>query len=218
MKKEIRPLRADEILVRVERINPKTLVGELVLYKDARCDQRILDETFGLRWKRTHKIVNNMNYCTISVWDDEINQWIDREDVGVAQNFEREKSAASDAFKRAGFNFGIGRELYTTPADAAVQLSPAEVETGRDGNIYMRNDVQLFVHEINYTDHRITKLIIIDAAGQLKYMYPFQAQQSQAQLNALQPQQPNGNGQQITLQVHVPPVPQAVPSYKKNIS
>lgn len=107
-----RDLRADEIECRVARVNEYGV--SLLLYKDARCDQAILDETvteFG--WQRTHTR-DNAN-CIVSLWDEKKQQWISKEDTGTESNTEKEKGLASDSFKRACFNWGIGRELYTAP-------------------------------------------------------------------------------------------------------
>jgi hypothetical protein len=108
----IRLLKANEIDVRVGTINEKG--ATLLLYKDARVDMNILDES-GVKWKRSHELINGNLFCTISIWDEDIKEWITRQDVGVESNTEKEKGQASDAFKRAAFNFGIGRELYTAP-------------------------------------------------------------------------------------------------------
>jgi len=110
--KELRLLKANEIDVRIGTINEKG--ATLLLYKDARVDMNILDES-GVKWQRRHDLINGNLFCTISIWDEDIKQWIERQDVGVESNTEKEKGQASDAFKRAGFNFGIGRELYTAP-------------------------------------------------------------------------------------------------------
>jgi len=110
--KELRLLKPNEIDVRVGSINEKG--ATLLLYKDARVDMNILDES-GVKWKRSHELINGNLFCTISIWDEDIKEWISRQDVGVESNTEKEKGQASDAFKRAGFNFGIGRELYTAP-------------------------------------------------------------------------------------------------------
>jgi hypothetical protein len=86
----------------------------LLLYKDARCDQNILDETVGpMNWMRSHTR-ENAN-CIVSIWDETKKQWISKEDTGTESNTEKEKGLASDSFKRACFNWGIGRELYTAP-------------------------------------------------------------------------------------------------------
>lgn len=107
-----RDLRADEIDCRVATINEKGL--SLLLYKDARCDMNILDETVGsFNWQRIHSR-DNAN-CTVLIWDSEKSQWISKEDTGTESNTEAAKGLASDSFKRACFNWGIGRELYTAP-------------------------------------------------------------------------------------------------------
>lgn len=107
-----RDLTADEIEVRVAQVTPKGV--SLLLYKDARVDQNILDETVGcFNWMRSHSR-DNAN-CTVFLWDESKQQWISKEDTGVESNTEKEKGLASDSFKRACFNWGIGRELYTAP-------------------------------------------------------------------------------------------------------
>ena len=109
---EFRHLRSDEIDVRVSQVKENGCA--LLLYKDARCDQNILDETVGaMNWQRHHSR-DNAN-CTVSIWDAEKSQWIEKEDTGTESNTEKEKGLASDSFKRACFNWGIGRELYTAP-------------------------------------------------------------------------------------------------------
>ena len=107
-----RDLRADEIECRVAQAKKNGV--SLLLYKDARCDQNILDETVGaMNWER-HHVRDNAN-CVVSIWDKEKQQWVSKEDTGTESNTEKEKGLASDSFKRACFNWGIGRELYTAP-------------------------------------------------------------------------------------------------------
>lgn len=110
-----RTLRADEIDVRVSQVKDGEKPGViLLLYKDARCDQNILDETVGpMNWQRHHSR-ENAN-CIVSIWDEHKGQWIEKEDTGKESRTESEKGLASDSFKRACFNWGIGRELYTAP-------------------------------------------------------------------------------------------------------
>jgi hypothetical protein len=121
-----RDLRADEIECRVAQANEYGV--SLLLYKDARCDQNILDETVGeFGWMRSHTR-DNAN-CVVSIWDEKKQQWISKEDTGTESNTEKEKGLASDSFKRACFNWGIGRELYTAPtikikAQDCVKLKP----------------------------------------------------------------------------------------------
>ena len=112
--KTIRRLEASEIDCRVAQGSEKGV--SILLYKDARVDQRILDETFGpMNWQRSHQIIDGRLYCTISIWDDDKKAWVGKQDVGTESNTEAEKGQASDSFKRAAFNWGIGRELYSAP-------------------------------------------------------------------------------------------------------
>lgn len=109
-----RRLKASEIEARVATVSEKGC--SLLLYKDARVDQNILDETVGcLNWKRSHQLIGDRLYCTVEVWDEDKQQWISKQDVGTESYTEKEKGQASDSFKRACFNLGIGRELYTAP-------------------------------------------------------------------------------------------------------
>lgn len=110
-----RTLRADEIDCRVSQVKRGQNAGvTLLLYKDARCDMNILDETVGsMNWQRHHSR-DNAN-CIVSIWDDTKQQWIEKEDTGVESRTESEKGLASDSFKRSCFAWGIGRELYTAP-------------------------------------------------------------------------------------------------------
>ena len=113
---KFRRLKAEEIDVRVGGTSYDAKGAWLLLYKDARCDMNILDETLGVYgWQRHHEIIGGNLYCTISLWDDEKKQWIEKQDVGTESNQDKEKGQASDSFKRAAFNIGIGRELYTAP-------------------------------------------------------------------------------------------------------
>ena len=110
---KFRELKAEEIEVRAAQCFETG--AKLLLYKDARCDMNILDETVGvLNWQRHHSR-NNAN-CVVSIWDDEKVQWIEKEDTGTESNTEAAKGLASDSFKRACTNFGIGRSLYSAPS------------------------------------------------------------------------------------------------------
>lgn len=109
---EFRTLKADEIECRVAQVTEKGT--SLLLYKDARADMKMLDEAKA-KWQRKHELINGKLFCTVSIWDAELEQWIERQDVGVESQAEATKGEASDSFKRACFNWGIGRELYTAP-------------------------------------------------------------------------------------------------------
>jgi hypothetical protein len=154
-----RPLRADEIECRVQSVKQNGLI--LLLYKDARCDQNILDETVGpMNWQRSHSR-DNAN-CTVSIWDKEKQQWISKEDTGTESNTEAQKGLASDSFKRACFNWGIGRELYSAPF-TWVSSSNCTIKTKNTpkGVVYFCND-RFSVKEIEYKDGNISKLVILN--------------------------------------------------------
>lgn len=107
-----RNLRADEIECRVGQISEKGFT--LLLYKDARCDMNILDEA-GKVWTRRHYECKGNLFCEVGIYDSELGQFVYRSDCGTESNTEKEKGEASDSFKRACVNWGIGRELYTSP-------------------------------------------------------------------------------------------------------
>ena len=112
MELKFRKLKENEIDARVQSATAKGCI--LLLYKDARCDMRLLDETVGpMNWQKEY-LRDNCN-CKVSIWDSDKEQWISKEDTGTESNTEKEKGLASDSFKRACFNWGIGRELYTAP-------------------------------------------------------------------------------------------------------
>lgn len=151
---QIRTLTPREIDCRISQI--KTTGLQLLLYKDARVDMDILDETVGaMNWKREHSR-DNAN-CTVSIWDDEKKQWVSKEDTGTESNTEAEKGLASDSFKRACVNWGIGRELYTAPF---IWITPQLCDIKTDGGKPRCFD-RFEVTEIGYNEHReITKLVI----------------------------------------------------------
>lgn len=161
MDKKIRLLKASEIEVRASTINERGV--SLLLYKDARVDQRILDETFGLfGWKRTHQSIDGNLYCTVEVLDNETNQWISKQDVGISGYAEKEKSQASDSFKRACVNIGIGRELYTAPF-IWIPASKTTIQQ-KDGKYYCNG--RFNVKAIKYNDDReITDITITNENG-----------------------------------------------------
>ena len=162
---KFRLLRADEIEVRISQCNQYG-VG-LLLYKDARCDQNILDETVGpMNWQR-HHTRDNAN-CIVSVWDESKQQWISKEDTGTESFTEREKGLASDSFKRACFNWGIGRELYTAPN---IYVSADKMNIYEKNGKYATYD-KFYVEKIAYDDNRqITGIAIKNQKGERVFVY-----------------------------------------------
>lgn len=166
---KFRTLKANEIDCRINTINEKGLT--LLLYKDARVDQNILDETVGsMNWQRKHTR-DNAN-CIVSIWDSNKSQWIEKEDTGTESFSEAEKGLASDSFKRACFNWGIGRELYTSPfiwinaKDCEIKQHP------KDNDKFICYD-KFVISNIEYnSNNEIVKLEIKnDKTGNIVFTY-----------------------------------------------
>lgn len=168
---KIRLLEASDIEVRAQQVTEKGAV--LLLYKNARVDMAILDEIFGVfGWQREHFFKEGKNYCRVSIWDKEKQAWIAKEDVGVKSNTEEEKGEASDAFKRACVNIGIGRELYTAPF-IWVPVDNSEITSDTRGKVKLKVGVSFSVKDIEYNDKRcISRLVIVDNKGRERYRYP----------------------------------------------
>lgn len=176
---EFRLLRADEINIRVNDIR-KVKYGEneiirasFLLYKDARCDMNILDETVGaFNWQKRYTR-DNAN-CIVSIYDENKKEWIEKEDTGTESFSEAEKGLASDSFKRACFNWGIGRELYTAP-NIVIPLNEKEYGVKTDPKDPQKEKytcyLNLAVKEIEYENKAITKLVIVDGKGNVRFEY-----------------------------------------------
>lgn len=175
---EFRLLRADEIDVRVAQIDKGWCT--LLLYKNARTDMNILDETLGtMNWQRTHEVINGNLFCNIDIWDDEKKQWVRKQDVGTESYTEKEKGESSDSFKRAGFNIGIGRELYTAPSifvlprkDMGKIHKPTEEsnEFFQTASGSYTTKTRFYVDYIDYDSNRnIVDLVIRDHKGNVRF-------------------------------------------------
>lgn len=173
---EFRTLKAEEIDCRVSQIASNYCT--LLLYKDARVDQNILDESVGaMNWQK-HYSRENAN-CIVSIWDNEKQQWVEKEDTGTESFTEKEKGLASDSFKRACFNWGIGRELYTSPS---IFIFPRKdmgevTKPGEDSKEFFLNSngkyttkTRFYVDYIDYDENRnIKDLIIRDHKGNIRF-------------------------------------------------
>lgn len=167
MEQKIRLLRANEIECRIATISEKGL--SLLLYKDARTDQCMLDELFTpFGWKRSHQCIDGNLYCNVEIWDEEKQQWIGKQDVGTTSYTEKEKGQASDSFKRACFNWGIGRELYTAPF---IWIPADKANIQRKADKYVSYD-RFQVQAIGYNEAReITALLITNSKGIVVFDY-----------------------------------------------
>ena len=168
---KFRNLKHNEIEVRVQSVKEKGYI--LLLYKDARADMKILDETVGsLNWKREHSRDNSN--CIVSVWDDKKLQWVSKEDTGTESNTEKEKGKASDSFKRACVNWGIGRELYSSPF---IYVSDTTHIKSYNGKPSVSEKFKVTVIGCD-DDNDINKLVIVDSKG--KQVYSFGSKSSSA--------------------------------------
>ena len=165
---KFKPMQAEDIEVRAAQV--KANGCSLLLYKNARVDMRQLDEVVGaMNWKRSHDVINGNLFCTVSIYNENTKEWVSKQDVGVESYTEKEKGQASDAFKRACFNWGIGRELYTAPF-IWVNLNSDETFRSNSGSVQLK--CKFHVSEIAYTDNKISKLVIVDDGGNVRYTYP----------------------------------------------
>ena len=178
---EFRTLRADEIECRVGTVTDKGV--SLLMYKDARVDMRLLDEVVGAEnWQRKHELIDGQLFCTVSIRNEK-GEWVGKQDVGIESNTEKEKGRASDAFKRACFNWGVGRELYSCPF-VWVNLNPNEWKANAYGKSQPR--VKFHVSDIAYDDNRnVSRLVIKDDKGIVRFTFGA-AQQPQPQQQAAQ--------------------------------
>lgn len=159
-----RDLTAEDIEVRVQSVKQNGVI--LLLYKNARVDMNILDETVGSEnWQREHYECKGNLFCRVGIrFDRSVDnvpfeeEWVWKSDCGVESNTDSQKGEASDSFKRACFNWGIGRELYTAP----FIWIPASKCNITNGKCYDRFVVEKIIIE----NKRITALSIINTSIQ----------------------------------------------------
>ena len=196
MELNFRDLLADEIELRVGSTNDSGF--QLLLYKNARVDMALLDEVVGVgNWQREHIILGNDIYCRLGIWNKELNQWVWKTDAGASGSIEEEKSKASDSFKRAATNFGLGRCLYTAPFVWIATKDKSGKPTSEDKK--QRYSVKV----IEYKNHKISKLAIInEKTKQVVYSYGYKENVAQngekepllvSEPQVLQPQEQKGS-------------------------
>ncbi len=158
-----RLLKASEIDCRISTVKEKGF--SILLYKDARCDMNILDETVGaMSWRREHTR-DNAN-CIVSLYDDKKNQWVSKEDTGTESFTEKAKGLASDSFKRACFNWGIGRELYTAPF---IWITAEQGDVFKKGEKFS-SYAKMRLQTINYKENGdIESIVIVDKKGNVRF-------------------------------------------------
>lgn len=165
--REFRLLKSDEIECRVQSQNAKGVT--LLLYKTARTDSKLLDETYGVfGWQNKYEVINDNLYCSIGILDTTTGQWIWKSNCGVESNTEKEKGEASDSFKRAGFTWGIGTELYSSPF---IWISAEDIEMV-DGKCRSKFEVAAIGYD---KDENINHLVInaSDRKGKNRQVFSF---------------------------------------------
>lgn len=162
---KFRTLKANEIDVRVDQCfkTEKWQGVRLLLYKDARVDMSILDESVGtLNWQRSHEVVNGNLYCKVSIYDKDKGEWISKSDCGVESNTDKEKGQSSDSFKRACVNWGIGRELYSAPKNILARCDVDEcIENGKKRLRVKDKRLRWKVEEISYDENKEINHLVI---------------------------------------------------------
>lgn len=166
-----KPLPLESIDFRVQSIN-KGGYATVLAYKDARVDMKRLDEVVGIEgWKKDYKIIEGRLYCGVAIKHD--GEWIWKWDVGTESNTEAEKGQASDAFKRACFNLGIGRELYDFPL---IQIKLNDDEFTTDNNGRAKATWKLQIRDWSWgikqlPDGRVAQLAAKDKAGKVRFNF-----------------------------------------------
>lgn len=172
---KFRDLFADEIECRVQSVKQNGIV--LLLYKNARCDMNILDEAIGPEnWQREHYECKGNLFCRVGIniaptidmrgsdgfdgFAKIAEHWVWKSDCGTESNTEAQKGEASDSFKRACFNWGIGRELYTAP----FTFIPADKCNIVNGKCYDK----FVVEKILIENKRIVALAIWNASKNVR--------------------------------------------------
>lgn len=206
---QFRTLRADEIECRVAQISDKGLA--LLLYKNARVDMDILDETVGAEnWQRHHSR-DNAN-CTVSVYCTDRGEWVSKEDTGTESNTEAEKGLASDSFKRACVNWGIGRELYTAPF-IWIAAKDCAITQGRNGKPQCYD--RFSVERIEYDERRRIAYLVIRNTKTGKIVFEWYA--STKQKAAAAPTAPKATPDAATMRKNIHGIVLALSNNERDI-
>jgi hypothetical protein len=164
-------LTAEQIEVKVKQVTAKGAV--LLLYKTARTDMELLDAVVGpMNWAVDYREIKGNLYCGIGITEDG-ERWVWKWDCGIESRADgdgnEKKGEASDAFKRAGFKWGVGRELYTSPFTFA---KVETVQSGSPGRYEMKDRFARFtVKEIGYEGRSVSRLVITDNHGMVVFSY-----------------------------------------------
>ena len=163
----MRALRKDEIELRVGTVGQDRNGNGYVtwlLYKNARVDRQMLDEEYGpMNWQCRYSEHKGNLFCSIGVYDPDKNDWIWKEDCGTESNTEKEKGEASDAFKRAGFRWNIGVELYDSPT-IFIGVTTKPKKNGFGYEVANKKDINGFYVSYIEIDKEKNKILALDIA------------------------------------------------------
>lgn len=178
LKKLKEPLKIEEVDFRLQSINNGGY-ATILAYKDARVDMNRLDAVFGSNWQKDYKTIDGNLYCGVAIKVGD--EWLWRWDVGTESFSDKEKGQASDAFKRACFNWGIGRELYNYPP-ISVKLESDEYssENGKCKQTWKLNLKKWKWSASFGNDGNIKTLSAFDENGKIRFSYPNQENNQQS--------------------------------------
>ena len=170
----MRKLKSDEIEVKVKQVFEKGVVA--LLYKTARVDMDMLDEQYGvLGWQTEYKEIKGNLYCGIGVKDTNSKEWVWKWDCGIESRADgdghEKKGEASDAFKRAGFKWGIGRELYTSPFIFIQCETICKEKDNKKYYFQKEKCVKYSVQGVWYDKDEIGALVLQDNKGNIVYQW-----------------------------------------------
>ena len=169
MKLDFPLLTKDDIEIRIGQMSKDGTKASLLLYQDARCGMKYLDQVVGpMNWQKKFYEVRGLVICSLGIYDKDTNTWTWKDDTGTSGTIEEEKSIISDSFKRCCVCFGLARELYTAPTIWV--------------KINSKYD-KFYVKDIGYQNREINKLVITNENGEVVYSYGSSEKVSQTSQN-----------------------------------
>ena len=172
LKELSRPLTIEDIDFRVQSINAKGY-ATILAYKDARVDMQRLDQAVGpMNWQRKHELIDGKLFCHVGIYNPDTSQWTWKSDVGTESMTEATKGESSDSFKRACFNWGIGRELYDYPIISIPLVLDSEYEVV-SGKARQKWGLRLrdWTWLSQFTDGKLTFLACKDTNGKMRFKW-----------------------------------------------
>jgi hypothetical protein len=201
LKELSRPLTIEDIDFRVQSINAKGY-ATILAYKSARVDMQRLDQAVGpLNWQRKHELIDGKLFCHVGIYNEENGEWVWKSDVGTESMTEATKGESSDSFKRACFNWGIGRELYDYPIISIPLVLDTEYElVSGKGRQKWGLKLRDWKWHSQFTDGKVNYLACKDTNGKLRFQwgeYIKEETQPKVQQNAQSVIDPDANPQGV---------------------